>query len=322
MAMKKNFLVIILLLLSTCAQESRNMRNLKALLEATNFVPYNIRLIDSLLAEDFNYISDSISQTKEDFLNSYKSFTITDSLWTTQLEKTKESKNAINTQEIRTGYIVTTLGTNPISREREYTFNDKNQIKSIYVLSTNVPETLTKFEKYFDLWANIYYPDLTEVLREKRRNGENYFNELDFLIKKLKIDGVYKLDSARLIYERYLKNKKAKSNLPPVPLIDYYFEKILATMQSIAAQENLELPVMDPLLMKRLLNDAFIKNGYSYSRTINKVAEFGFTIEQIQLVQILLFPISNLESKTEISTVFSGQELYDVNKILKMLENY
>lgn len=291
------------------------MRNLKILIKTINSAPYNIRLIDSLLADDFKFISDSISENKADFIKTFKSFDMLDTLWTTVLDKTSESKSAIKTKEFKTGYFVKTLDINPITREKEYTFNNKNQIKSIYILHSEVPEIITKFGKYFDVWANIYYPDLFKVLLKKKENGEKYFDELNFLIKKLKQDGLNMLDSAKFI-------DKERNDLPPAPMIDYYFEKILATFESIAAQENITLPIKDPLIQKKFLTIAFSKNGYSYSKTLHKVAEFGFTLEQRQLVQILLAPIVDLESEKEIPTIYSGQELTDVMQIVQIVKNF
>lgn len=297
------------------------MSNLKIFIQTTNSAPYNIRLIDSLLAEDFKYITDSISENKSDFIKKFNSFDMLDTLWITEIDKTSESKSIIQTKESKTGYIVKTLDVKPISREKEYSFNDKNQIKSIYVLRSNVPEIFIKFGKYFDIWANIYYPDLFKELQKKRKNGDNYFDELNFLLKKLKQDGFNMLDSARFVYENYNKDK-GQNNLPPAPIIEYYFVKILATFESIVAQENLALPIKDPLIQKKILTNAFSKNGYSYSKTLHKVAEFGFTIQQRPLVLILLAPIVDLESETDIPTVYSGQELTDVLQIVKIMNNY
>ena len=319
--MKKTFLLICIFFLFSCSQESKNMRNLKFFIETTNSAPYNIRLIDSLLAEDFKYISDSISEIKSDFIKQFESFDMLDTFWTTKLDKTSESKSIIKTKESRTGYMIKTLDIKPISREREYIFNDQNQIKSIYVLSSDVPEIFIKFGKYFDTWAKIYYPDLFKELQKKRKNGDNYFDELDFLLKKLKQDGFNMLDSARFVYEDYIKDK-GQNNLPPVPMIDYYFEKILATFGSIAVQENIALPIKDPLIQKRILTVAFSKNGFSYPKTLHKVAEFGFTVQQLPLVQILLAPIMDLESENDIPTIYSGQELTDVMQIVKIMKNY
>jgi len=323
--MRKILTIFCIFSLISCSQESENLRNLRIFIDASNTFPNNIQLIDSLLADDFKYISDSISETKFEYMKRFESSKAIDTLWRTELDEIIEAEFNINTYELRTGYLITTLGVEPISREREYRFNNKNQIKSIYTLKTYEPPIIAKFGKYFDIWAAIYYPELFDELREKRKNGEDYFDEFNYLIIKLKKDGLNMLDSADIIYKTYLKekeNKKRINTLPAVPLIDYYFERILSTFGSLAVAENVELPVKDPLTMKKILVKAFTKNGYSYSSTLHKLAEFGFTSDELPYVQIMLAPIIDLENDNDIAKVYSGQDLADIQKIINLLNNY
>jgi hypothetical protein len=316
------FLIIVIL---GCTGESENLKNLQLLINAENRSDFTV--IDSLLAYDFKFISDSISQNKKGFLD--KNRKDTDTTWIVEIEEISEADNTIKTKEIMTNYGIRTLEIEPLIRERKYHFNDSNKIRLIYALNSIIQPEHEKLDKYFGIWASVYYPEMIEIIKEKREKGEDFFDERHFLLLQLKQKGLSTLDSARIIYEnQHMKDQKKNkqldnyNSLVPAPFYEYAFEKILATMMSIASSENIELPVNNPMLHKRLIEEAMWKNGYSYAKTLHKLAEYGFTPAEFQYVGILLAPVNKLETESLLSTIYSGQELIDVKKILRIMNNY
>jgi hypothetical protein len=75
------------------------------------------------------------------------------------------------------------------------------------------------------------------------------------------------------------------------------------------------------------LEEAFFKNGYSYSKTLNKVANGdGFTIIMdfdggADMIILLAMPSKGVKRK-EIGTIFSGQELKDFEAVLTIIDKY
>jgi len=316
------FLIVFIL---GCTDENENLKNLRFFINAVNKT--DVTAIDSLLTENFKYISDSISNDKNDYLEVAKK---QDTTWTIELIDIIESTDVIKTKESMTNYGIRTLEMEPVTREREYHFNDNHKIRSIYTLNFKSLPEHEKFDKYFGIWATIYYPEMVRKIREKRENGEDFFEERHFLLIQLKQKGLFMLDSAKIIYENQLieKQKERKkqqdyyNSLVPAPLYDYLFEKVLTTMMSLASAENIQLPINNPKEQRKLLENAFKKNGYSYSKTLHKLAEYGFSPSEFQYVQILLMPVMELESESQIANIYSGQELSDVKKIMKIMNNY
>jgi len=107
---------------------------------------------------------------------------------------------------------------------------------------------------------------------------------------------------------------------PAAPINNSIFEDIGQKMIVIIAEKDLKPPVTDPKLMYSIYTESFKRSGYSYLATIHKVATEGYRLETTQLISFLLLPIANLKEEN-FSEIFSGQELEDVKKIVKMLKN-
>jgi transcriptional regulator len=215
-----------------------------------------------------------------------------------------------------------TLELPPVVREREYHFNEQNQIKSIYTIKVKSEPVHEKFDKYFGLWATIYYPEMDDKIRAKMENGEDIFEERHFLLLKLKEDGLDMLDSAISIYNTYLEEKSYKENLPAAPLNDYVFEKIMATATALIPSGYSNESPMSPSELKSILEKAFENHGFSYNNTINQIAEYGFTTSEFQYVAIVVMPVEKIETEAELENVYSGKELESVRKIIQLMNNY
>ena len=79
-------------------------------------------------------------------------------------------------------------------------------------------------------------------------------------------------------------------------------------------------------LFKKNLENAFLKNGYSYSKTLNEVARNGITIIMdfdggVDMIVLLVMPSKGIKIK-EIDTIFSGQELKDFETVLDLVDRY
>ena len=315
--MRKLFTLILTVFILSCSNESENLKNLKLFIDSLNESYTNI--LDTTFSDDFKFISDSISLSKSEYIASFNN---KDTTLKVRLVNYKESDNVIKTKEEVTNYAYQTLEIAPIVREREYHFNKQNQIKSIYSVKVISEPIHEKFDKYFGLWATIYYPEMDDKIRTKRQNGEDFFEERHFLLLKLKEDGLNMLDSAISIYNAYLEEEQQNDNLNAAPLNEYVFEKILATVMAILPADYSEENPISPLEYKSILEKAFYKNGFSYERTINQIAEYGFTVYELQYVQIVLMPVLKVETEEELKTVYSGQVLENVKKIIRLMNNY
>ncbi len=81
-----------------------------------------------------------------------------------------------------------------------------------------------------------------------------------------------------------------------------------------------------PALFKNNLEKAFLDNGYSYPKTLNKVASSGLTVIMdfdggAGMIVLLTMPSKGLKRK-EIHTIFSGQELKDFEAVLDLVDRY
>lgn len=81
-----------------------------------------------------------------------------------------------------------------------------------------------------------------------------------------------------------------------------------------------------PALFKKNLEEAFIKNGYSYSKTLNEAARDGLNIIMDRdggagMVVLLTMPAKGLKRR-ELDTIFAGQELKDFEAALGLVDRY
>jgi hypothetical protein len=316
-SMRKLSTIILTIFILSCSNESENLKNLKLFVDSLN-ESYTI-MLDTMFSDDFKFISDSTSLSKSEYLDKFNN---QDTTLAVTLISSEESDNIIKTKEEITNYAYQTLELVPLIREREYHFNEQNQIKAIYSIKLISEPVHEKFDKYFGLWSTIYYPEMYDNIQVKRQNGENFFEERHFLLIKLKEDGLDMLDSAVLIYNAYLEKEQLNENLLAIPLNEYVFEKILATVMTLLPSDYSEESPMSPREYKSILEKAFNKNGFSYSKTISEIAEYGFTISELQYVEIVLMPVMKIESETELANVYSGKELENVKKIIRIMNTY
>lgn len=85
-------------------------------------------------------------------------------------------------------------------------------------------------------------------------------------------------------------------------------------------------PPADPKKLKTILEKIFKDNGYSYPATIHYWADRGFNMyDSVEggLAVFLLWPfIAAEDNKVNINTVFSGQELEDIKKLNKKVQEF
>jgi len=105
-------------------------------------------------------------------------------------------------------------------------------------------------------------------------------------------------------------------NNKPAPLDSELFGNIAESMQRVIKTKGYSIPINSEQA-KVTLEEAFKKNGYSYSATLHKVATDGFSMLEMQMVGVLLLPGNDVYP--DLKKIYSGQELKDVEKIYKMM---
>jgi hypothetical protein len=117
-----------------------------------------------------------------------------------------------------------------------------------------------------------------------------------------------------------------KPKLPAAPLNIYIFQNISESIQRLAAKRSNEFDgkeTIDKLkLSKEIVEEAFEINNYSYAATIKKVANDGFTANEVQMTQILLIPVFDCETDEEVEAIYTTEELKGINEIIRMVEVY
>ena len=106
------------------------------------------------------------------------------------------------------------------------------------------------------------------------------------------------------------------SNNKPAPLDSELFGNIAESMQRVIKTKGYSIP-LNSEQAKVALEEAFKKNGYSYSATLHKVATDGFSMLEMQMVGVLLLPGNDVYP--DLKKIYSDQELKDVEKIYKMM---
>ncbi len=180
------------------------------------------------------------------------------------------------------------------------------------------------FDKYFGVWAVLYYPDMANRLKAKMANNEDYFEERHLLLLKLKQDGLQMLDSARIYYEKQLKaieeEQRRINSLPAAPLNEYTIMKIFNTAKSIAiSQYNLQIPNATPSIKQEIYRKAFINNGFNFSKTIHNAASKGFGLAEYSSIVLILIPYSEAKTNEELNLMFTEQELIDIRNVEKFI---
>jgi hypothetical protein len=198
-----------------------------------------------------------------------------------EIVKVSENGNVLKVKSNITNYAIRTLEMKSMVRESDYHFNDNHKIKAIYKVNfLSLPEH-QNFDKYFGVWAVLYYPEMANRLKAKMANSKDYFEERHLLLLKLKQDGLQMLDSARIYYEKQIKGKEEEqrriNNLPAALINEYVIMKVFNTAKSIAvSQYNIQIPQAAPNIKQEIFRKAFIKNGYNFSKTIHNAANKGF----------------------------------------------
>ena len=98
-------------------------------------------------------------------------------------------------------------------------------------------------------------------------------------------------------------------------------EKVATDMLKIGIKKGYKTP-FSPQKQVEVVRESFKKNGYSMEATLHKFAEEGFNplgIE-MQVIGLLLIPSQELSEK-DLAPLYSKQELTDLEKIKKMLNN-
>jgi hypothetical protein len=208
------YLSIFLLLISCNSENKKREGIVKEYVEFANIG--EISRIDSMLSSEFKLLTDSSITSKKEYL-SYLEKPIANTK--VKLNNIDVFDGVFKTKEIITDDIITYLDLEPIVRIREYHFNEKDQITSIYNISQTVPKDYIKIQKDFLIWAYKEYPDFVTTMIERARNGENIDEERRFLLAKLKEKGVQVLnritDKTEIINNiNTIKSSDDRSNTP------------------------------------------------------------------------------------------------------------
>lgn len=319
--MNKYLILFVIIACIGCTGENLNEITLRSFIGALN--RNEISDIDTLLTVDFKYVSDSETKDKRQYI---EDATKQDTTYKIEIVKVSESGNVLKVKSNLTNYAIRTLEMKPMVREREYHFDENHKIKAIYLVNFHSLPEHQNFDKYFGVWAVLYYPEMANSLKAKMANNEDYFEERHLLLLKLKHDGLQMLDSARIFYENQLKAKEEEqrkiNSLPAAPLNNVVFTKISNTVSSISVSNGVKYSDANPILKKQILSEAFVKNGYNYSKTLHKVSDSGFSIYDYNYILILLSPSTDLPSNVTREEIYTEQELADVNQIKRIIESH
>lgn len=189
--MKKIFLsLIIVTIFFACNNE--NPQNKKESI-VRKFIEYantgNISGIDSLLSKDFKLYSDTTIINRDLFLDKVESEPIIAN-FKRQIVEITTTENIVKTKEEMTDDYINNLNIEPKYRKREYHINENNKINSIYNIETYEPENYKLTVNKFLSWANEHYKTIYDKMIELAKKEENYDNELNFLLAKIKNEGI------------------------------------------------------------------------------------------------------------------------------------
>ena len=150
----------------------------------------------------------------------------------------------------------------------------------------------------------------TEMLMSKSEWEKDSIKQAQLLKEQAQI-----IDSLKIQLTE--KNKKQEFANSAAPLSMPVFENILLTVERLTRKHNYPKPVSSKLI-KNIFEEAFAENGYNYAATLHKVAINSFSMTEITSAQILVLPAMYGESFNP--EAYSGQELIDVKKVFKMIE--
>jgi len=114
------------------------------------------------------------------------------------------------------------------------------------------------------------------------------------------------------------------ADLTAVPLGDRSALESLADSYRAVSEKTLSVsPKSLPGDERRhFLGLVFKRSGYSYSKTLHEMAEKGIDKKdqlQVDLAELVLMPHRNLSIPTELTDIYSGQELQDVAVVERQL---
>jgi hypothetical protein len=186
------FFTIITVIVSCNVIDKKNNKE-KIVKEFIGFINNgNSVKVDSITSYDFKLLTDSDVTEKPEYLTSlFKRVGNTK----IQIEEIKTIDGTVKTKEKITSDLTTILNIEPISRKREYHFNDSNLIKSIYNIEQFASPDYKKIQKYFSKWAYQEYPEFFKAMIEKANKNKNTDEETRYLLTRLKEKGITVLDA-------------------------------------------------------------------------------------------------------------------------------
>ena len=165
--------------------------------------------IDSLLSKDFKFYGDTMILERDEFFSTFGSMPIIAN-FKRQIVKTEYSENIVITKEKMTDDYINNLNIEPMYRKREYHINENNKIYLIYNIETYVPKEYKSTVNNFLSWANENYKIIYDRMIELAKKQENYDNELNFLLAKIKNEGIEILEQNEVV-EKPKANTEIKS---------------------------------------------------------------------------------------------------------------
>ncbi len=183
--MKKYFVLLSSIIMISCSEENPKEIIVADYIQFVNEA--NRNKIDSILSFDFKYINDSIVEDKTEFLKGVKS---TIDYFEREIIEIETNQNVVKTKENLLTNVNLILDIPPVSRKREYHFNENNKIKSIYNLETIIPPDNILVANNLFKWALIEYPSIYKIIAEKSQKNENANDEIKYLLTKLNEKGI------------------------------------------------------------------------------------------------------------------------------------
>lgn len=99
-------------------------------------------------------------------------------------------------------------------------------------------------------------------------------------------------------------------------------ERLAAEYNKLAENLPMSPTRLPPEQRKDFVGKVFAASGYSYSATLHRMAEGGWSPDDKNtkdLVELLFMPHTNVSAPEGLKGVYSEQELADVRKVQKML---
>jgi len=197
--MRKLFLsLIVSITILGCNSEKSQDKNEKIIERYIEYTNIGNRVgIDSLLSKDFKLYSDSNIIERDDLLNTIVAAQF-NANFNRQIVEISHVGNIVKTKENMTNDYINTFNFEPMYRTREYHIDENNKIQSINNIEQYEPENYQQKVDKFHAWANENYKQIYDKMIKLESKGENYNSELNYLLSKIKNEGIEIIENNEL----------------------------------------------------------------------------------------------------------------------------